>query len=94
MRYNTYGIHERICDEECGELYHLIHKWPRATPKKCRYGVDTLDILLPDIVEKLRQEYMGALPAASRVTSVCSAAHLGHPQLLLHTSADNGHSMV
>ena len=59
MRYNTYAIHDRNCDEECGELYYLVHKWPRANPKKCRYGVDTLDIMLPDIVAQLRKEYMG-----------------------------------
>ena len=59
MKYNSWAVHDRNSDEELSEIYNLVHKWPRANPKKCRYGVDTLDIILPDIVAHQKQEYMG-----------------------------------
>ena len=59
MKYNSWAIHDRSSDEELSAIYNLVHKWPRANSKKCRYGVDTLDIILPDILAHQRQEYMG-----------------------------------
>ena len=59
MKYNSWAIHDRSSDEELSEIYNLVHKWPRANSKKCKYGVDTLDIILPDILAHQRQEYMG-----------------------------------
>ena len=54
-KYQSYALHDRLEDKVCSEIYELLQKWPSANSSKCRYGVDCLHTLLPEIVMKQRQ---------------------------------------
>ena len=41
------------------EIYANIKKWPPAKVSKCKYGIDTLDFILPDILDRHRQDPEG-----------------------------------
>ena len=56
MRYESWAIHDKEENELCAEVHHLLHKWPRANRSKCKYGYETLDIVLTDILDSLRTE--------------------------------------
>ena len=48
-KYTTWAKHDR--GKKCDEILELLNKWPPANSKRCKYGVDTLHTLLPDIVQ-------------------------------------------
>ena len=48
-KYSTWAKHDK--DKKCDEILELLQKWPPASHKRCKYGVDTLHTLLPDIVQ-------------------------------------------
>ena len=56
-KYESWGIHDKDDDARCDEIFQLLQKWTSASSKRCKYGIDTLNILLPDIIEKERQAY-------------------------------------
>ena len=58
-RYETWAIHDRISDKKCEKVFQLIHQWPAARPQKCQYGVDTLELILPDVMEQQRNNNYG-----------------------------------
>ena len=53
FKYSVWAIHDS--DKESAEVYSLLKKWPSADPKRCKYGVDTLHKMLPDIVKNQQQ---------------------------------------
>ena len=55
MKYESWAIHDKEQNERCAEIYNLLHKWPRANSSKCKYGYETLSVILPEIVEHQRQ---------------------------------------
>ena len=54
FKYSVWAIHDS--DKESAEIYSLLKKWPYADPKRCKYGVDTLHKMLPDIVKNQQQQ--------------------------------------
>ena len=55
-KYDTWAINDR--DKKCDEIYEVLQRWPSAKPDRCRYGVDTLNLLLPDILQRERNDIM------------------------------------
>ena len=61
-RYESHAIYDRKDSKKINAIYELLQRWPSAKPDKCRYGVDTLRLLLPDIIEHERQTYQTKEP--------------------------------
>ena len=53
-RYTSWAIHDRYESTQCQAIYDQLKKWPAANTDKCKYGVETLIMLLPDIVKRGR----------------------------------------
>ena len=56
-RYESHAIYDRKDCKKINEMYELLQRWPSAKTENCRYGVDTLRLLLPDIIDHERQTY-------------------------------------
>ena len=54
--YNTWAVHDRQHDALCEEIIQLIQRWPSANSKHCKDGIDTISMILPDIVKQMRCE--------------------------------------
>ena len=50
MKYQAYAIHDKERNRDCQRIFNLLQQWPDAIHSKCQYGVDTLRVMLPDIV--------------------------------------------
>ena len=48
-KFTSWAKHDR--DKKSDEIVELLQRWPPANPNHCKYGVDTLHTLLPDIVK-------------------------------------------
>ena len=55
-RYETWALHDSKLDEKCEEIIHLTQRWPSASPKHCRDGIDMLHQLLSSIIEQIRSQ--------------------------------------
>ena len=47
-KYTSWAKHDK--DKRCEEIQHLVERWPEANPKRCKYGIYSLNTILPEIV--------------------------------------------
>ena len=56
-RFESWAIYDKEEVRQCKEIYELLQRWPHAKTKNCKYGVDSLHAVLPDIVKSEREIY-------------------------------------
>ena len=47
-KFTSWAKHDK--DKRCEEILQLAERWPEANTKRCKYGIDSLHAVLPDIV--------------------------------------------
>ncbi len=48
----SYGIHERLTDDELDEICSFIDSWPQADEKRCEYGISCLKSMIDNVIKQ------------------------------------------
>ena len=55
-KWESWAVHDKDENAKVEDIVTVLKKWPSANTKRCKYGVDTLHVLLPEIIGSEKQD--------------------------------------